>query len=808
MLTPYPKQQACIDHLYRLLNERPSIGVLNGSETGTGKTLCGVEIARKLSVPVVVVCPKIVIPSWERTFKEQGVPYTAIINYEKLRTGGTGIGSWVRGNFVWSLPKGSLVIWDEVHRAQGAYTKNSKMLIGAKLCGLRNLALSATAAEDPTELRALGYLLGLHNLTNFVLWAKERGCTFDPWGKLVFTKSPSLSKAFLSTLQQEIYPSRGAKLTREDLADHFRETRICSDPLDFGDSGKIARIYSEMEAELEKLKDRQESDKKGGEANALTEQLRARQLVELLKVPAIIELTEEALSEGRSVAVFVNFDATVKALQERLPHKQSLVVGGQKDRDRAEQVQAFQENRVRVIVCNISAGGLGVNLHDELGTAPRTALISPSFNAKELQQVLGRVDRTGAKSDSLQRILVAAGTIEENILSSLNYKIQNMKTLHQAVDTPVNPATPAAVEEPAHAEYSPSSLKYREISPRFVPRGGSSAASEKGTRIHYACETGDFSKLLDDEERYMAEMLLQGVNNIIAKTHKWEEGTYARCNEIRLTVKATDIETFGTCDLLALRGSEAIMMDYKTGLLPIDDADVNLQAQCYVAGGFQKFKDLEKIHFYFLIPSRDEIHHHTYSRDDLPRLLLRINTVIRRAKEAKTCNPQFGICEYCARQSTCKDLANKMLPLAQKYSEGYVTPLNIHSSQAESPEELSQLLLLAKQVKKWVESVESNSRRAVMEDGWVLPDFVSVAVKRSPSVLSPVGAYRVLEEKMSFEEFLACADLDLAKLEDFFYTRAPKGQKGKEKEKLVDSLRDAGLLDEGRVDYQLRTKRK
>jgi superfamily II DNA or RNA helicase len=805
MLTPYKKQIDAIEHLTAILRTKPTAAALNGSDTGTGKTLCSVEVARRLGVPVVVVCPKIVIPSWEATFVQQGVPCLKVTNYEKLRTGNTEFGSWVRGAFVWKLPPGALVIWDEVHRAQGAYTKNSKMLIGAKLCGLRSLALSATAAEDPTELRALGYLLGLHSLTNFVSWAKERGCTFDNWGKLVFTKSRSMSKTFLSELHGEIYPSKGAKLTRDDLAEHFKDSQIITDPLDFGDAGKISKIYADMEKEIAALKENCAGDSAEVADNALTQQLRARQMVELLKIPALLELMDDALSEGRSVAVFVNFRDTLDAIAERMKLPFGVVVGGQGAAEREEAVKNFQTNVHRVILCNISAGGVGVNLHDETGAAPRTALISPSFNAKEILQVRGRVDRAGGGSESIQRILVAAGTIEEDILRSIQNKIQNMSTLHQAVKLP---DAPEPEDFPAHAVYSPSSLKYREISPRFKSRDHSSEASEKGTRIHYACETGDFSKLKDDEERYIAEMLLGGVRNIIEKHHEWKEGSYERLNEIRLTIQATDIDTFGTCDLLATRGDEAIMIDYKTGVSVIDSADENLQAQCYVAGGFQKFPELQTIHFYFLVPVRDEILSHTFTRADLPNILLRINTVIRRAQQAKKCNPQFGICEYCHFQGSCKDLAEKMLPLAKKYGDGYVTPLNIRGEDASSPEELSQLMVLAKQVKKWAESVEVRGRKAVAEDGWDLPDFKSITVRGSPEVLSTVGAFRSLDGKIDLENFLACTDLNLGKLGDFFSDRAPKGQKGKEKEKMVDTLRDAGVLDEGRVSYQLRQKRK
>lgn len=802
MLRPYPKQRDCINHLVSILKRSGSAAALNGSETGTGKTVCGVEVARELGVPIVVVCPKIVIPSWESTFAEQGVPYLRVINYEKLRTGRTDLGFWVRGQFNWKLPAGALVIWDEVHRAQGAFTQNSKMLIGAKLSGLRSLALSATAAEDPTELRALGYVLGLHNLTNFVTWAKARGCDFDIWRKLVFTKSASLAKSHLTTLHAELYPDRGVKLTRHDLAEHFRNCQMITDPLDFGDSGSIAKIYSRMEKEIAALNERKSTDDPESKGSALVQQLRARQEVELLKIPAIEEFTNDALAEGRSVAIFVNFDATVDSLLEKFKCPCGVVRGKQKAEDREGFVQGFQKGSLRVIILNISAGGLGVNLHDLTGNAPRTAIISPSFNAKELEQVKGRVDRSGAQSDSIQRILVAAGTIEEKIVKSVTQKIINMQTLHKAVDVPVS-----AEPEQAHAEYSPSSLKYREVSPRFIPRQGGNAASEKGTRIHYACETGDFSKLLDDEERFVAETLLAGVSRILA-SHAWEDGSYSRINEIRLTIVAGDISTFGTCDLLVTRGDEAVMIDYKTGVGAIDSAEVNLQAQCYVAGGFQKFPELNKIHFYFLVPARDEILFHTYTREDLPNLLLRINSVIRRAKEATTCNPQFGICEYCALQSTCKDLAAKMYPIAEKYSEGYVVPARIKGEDAAGPEELSDLLVLANQVGKWVDSVKDRARRAVNEDGWVLPDFSSVKIQRSPKVLSTLGAYRSLEGKMELDEFLACADLDLAKLEDFFSNRAPRGQKGKEKDKLLDSLRDSGILEEGQVSYQLRQKRK
>jgi hypothetical protein len=58
------------------------------------------------------------------------------------------------------------------------------------------------------------------------------------------------------------------------------------------------------------------------------------------------------------------------------------------------------------------------------------SLISPTFNAKSHLQVLGRTHRNGAKSDSLQLVVVAEGTVEEGVVNIINKKCQNMQKLH------------------------------------------------------------------------------------------------------------------------------------------------------------------------------------------------------------------------------------------------------------------------------------------------------------------------------------------------------------------------------------------
>lgn len=497
---------------------------LDSSDTGTGKTVCAIEVSKRLGVPAFVVCPKIVMPSWERTAKEQGTKLLGVLNYEKLRTGKTRFGHWSGKQFEWKLPNDCLFIWDEVHRCQGLWSKNAKMLIAAK--PWMNLLLSASAAEDPTEMRASGFILGLHSLSNFFNWAKAHGCQVNPWGQLEFRHREQWA---LDKINYELYPERGDRMTREMLAEHFQETRVITDPLDFGDKGAIQKLYDEMDSELTALETRMKGDSKNKSAQKLVAQLRARQAVELAKVPATVELIEDELHAGNSVAVFVNFDDTIKAIGQRLKHPFDVIKGGQSAEERERVVQRFEHDTTHVVLCNTAAGGLGVSLHDQRGARPRTAIISPTFNAKDLLQTLGRVDRAGAKSKSVQRILFAAGTVEEKVEAAVKQKLKNLSELHKGDLTPgtedvvlgaqmTDTATqPVVVEEPAHAKHGPSSLKYKEICSSFANREGSNWASDKGDRIHEAMEFDDPSKCANDEERSIYESLQGFVANIIRR---------------------------------------------------------------------------------------------------------------------------------------------------------------------------------------------------------------------------------------------------------------------------------------------------
>lgn len=851
---------------------------LNSSATGTGKTLMSVELARDLGITPLVVCPKAVINGWQRTFEEQGVPYLGIINYEKLRTGNSFYGSWEgpkpkkkardRRSFKYSDDV-QLIIWDEVHRCKSTTSINAKLLRyakGTKARPMYNVLLSATAASDPTEMKASGYLLGLHEYVDFAHWAKQLGCNFDPWNNLKFTESKKKATVYLQTLRESIYPEKGVKISRAQMSEFFSETQLIDDPLDFGDDGAIAKLYDEMESYIEELEAKEMMDNPDPAAEALIAMLRARQRVELLKVSLIVEMVKEAVAEGFHVAVFLNFNDTIRALNEKLGGSVPIVWGSdpetkhqQSDQERNLAIDSFQNNTDNIILLNIEAGGVAINLHDELGGAPRLALISPTWNEKSLQQVLGRVDRAGAKTDTLQRILFAAGTIEETVREALSRKLENLKSLHE--DMPKKPATAPSppvkktrakkTEAPivdveaiiidedgelAHAVYGPSSLKHFEICPSYTNRqekeGDVNVAALSGTRIHNALEVEDPELLEDEEEESLAWVMLEQVRAnelehgvaILNAKGELEEGD--KWNEIRLQINLAHHKTFGTLDRLMIRGRVAVAQDYKCGVTPVDDAEINAQAWSYTLGIFEMFPEVEIIHFYFLIPRQEVMTHAAFVRHEevepedyweeneikpvatMAEIHLRIDLIIERARElsGKIFNPQAHNCEWCGNKINCEALAHRALVIANQYEvEGLQLPANLYPEDMESGVDIGKARMLVQVLEVWIEAVKDRANDLYKNHGVEIPGFVWKTRKTSRTISDPVAAFNVLEESTGIDvaDFLGCAgSIKITELEKLIKSKAPKGRN---KEDFLDEvtsvLTDNEILSGGVGQY-------
>lgn len=453
------------------------------SDMGVGKTFTALSVMRELNCPTLVICPKISITSWKRAGEHMGVEFDAL-NYEMIRTGHTPFGTWENmppedresrlecsecqltldlqqpfscphhpagihcaiikkkehdyGKFLWNRNI-RLLVFDEVHGCGAVDSLNSDMLVGAKIAGIPVLGLSATVADSPLNFRALGYVLGLHhlvdrkdaNLPGFYRWANRLGCRKSPFGGLQFMGNEEFRRHKMAQLHQEIFPSRGTRIKIADLGDAFPECQITAELYDLKESGRIDELYAEMDEAITELNERRARD--AALELPLTRILRARQEIELLKVPIFEEVAQEAIASGRTVGIFVNFTATLDALQKRLKWR-CRVDGSQRgvagQRRRQEMIDDIQADRERGILLNSRAGGVSISMQDLTGKFPRAGLVSLPNSASMFRQLCGRFRRQGGKSKSFYRVILAANTVEVKTHRQLSQKLNQIDALN------------------------------------------------------------------------------------------------------------------------------------------------------------------------------------------------------------------------------------------------------------------------------------------------------------------------------------------------------------------------------------------
>jgi superfamily II DNA or RNA helicase len=398
--------------------------VLLGHSTGVGKTFCALGIARELGKRVAVVCPKPITTDWHRAAKMMGVEVFEICGWEWAKTGKSQMGRWTDDNkksFRFMLPEDVLLVFDEVHRGKGEATQNAFLVRDSVIQNIPAIALSATIADDPTKLWAIGQFLGLHQGgKDYFRFLSQNGCRKTRFG-MQFTGGNSV----LKKLHSRIYPEKGNRLRHSDLGDAFPETLIKAKAFDMDNAKKIANEYEDLCNRIEELRMQENFS-----ANVLAEQTRARQRIEMLKAPAVAAMARDLIEEGNSVFIAVNYTETREWLMEELK-TDCAIYGGQNEIERRGKIDSFQNDKSRVIIGIIQASREGLNLHDLNGNHSRVALIMPSPSVFDLKQVLGRVHRAGGKSKSIQYLIYAAGVpIEESICEKLDEKLKRMDTLN------------------------------------------------------------------------------------------------------------------------------------------------------------------------------------------------------------------------------------------------------------------------------------------------------------------------------------------------------------------------------------------
>jgi len=146
------------------------------------------------------------------------------------------------------------------------------------------------------------------------------------------------------------------------------------------------------------------------------------------KVDALLEILEDTGEEP--AVVFAQSRQLIElaaAALDRHKISYSLIVGGQTVDEREKAKDDFQEGRVRVILCTISAGGIGITLT----RANRAVFLQRSWSMIENKQAEDRVHRIGSEVHDKVEIIdvISVGTVEEHQQIVLSGKLERLEEI-------------------------------------------------------------------------------------------------------------------------------------------------------------------------------------------------------------------------------------------------------------------------------------------------------------------------------------------------------------------------------------------
>jgi len=257
---------------------------------------------------------------------------------------------------------------------------------------------------------------------------------------------------------------------------------------------------------------------------------------------------------------------------------------------------------------------------------------------------------------------------------------------------------------------------------------------------------------------------------------------------------------FGTVDRVIIKGDHVDLVDFKFGIGEIDDADMNIQGQAYLLGVMDKFPELQTATVHFLIPRRDEVLTHDYTRADMEDIRLRINMIVEKAElENAEAIPNTEGCRYCKHKLSCPALSDKMLPLAKKYSasvEDFEMSLwgNYSPEKVDDPMVLSKMLNVAQVVDKWQAAAKEQALKLAVEEGVEIPGYDLHYRNASMGIEDAQEAFDAVSHIMSPDDFMGACKVSVSALAKKYAEKLERGEKKNARAVIELSLEEAEVL--------------
>jgi len=417
---PMEHQKVAIEKL--LANDK----FILADDMGLGKTTAAVIASIETGAKkVLIVCPASLKINWDREIKNytdrkvlivEGRKWGStfdyyIINYDILKNYHTTEKSEDSDDFKLLVnEKFDLAIVDEAHYVSNSTANRTRLLNDV----LETIPKVWLLTGTPMTSRPINYF----NLLKIV----DSPLTLN-WQSYV----RRYCKGYQFTVgNRKVWNTSGAS-NLDELRERTKSyvlRRMKTDILDLPEK-IVTPVFVELSSKMydEELEEftRISNDKKDNETISVTlnRLMKIRQLIAYEKIPYTCEIIDKCLDQGKKVIVFTNFTMSLDMLHEKYKKNSVILNGSMSKEKKQDAVDRFQnENKVKIFISNIVAGGVGITL-----TEGEVVIMNDlSFVPAHHSQAEDRAYRYGQKNSVLVYYPIFENTVEKIIYNILQKK--------------------------------------------------------------------------------------------------------------------------------------------------------------------------------------------------------------------------------------------------------------------------------------------------------------------------------------------------------------------------------------------------
>lgn len=444
--------------------------VLIADEMGLGKTIQAIGVINYLTkkqnklLSAIIVCPNSLKLNWYNEFRKwlyhkrivfilsantfiprykQERGDILIVNYDIIKKLEVLLLKW----------KFDIAIFDEAH-----YLKNEnaqRTMFAKRIIADKIIMLTGTPIMNrPVELFSLLTILKSNLAINRDAFVYRYCKSFNKNGSINDKGAKNLTE-----LNAKLRDNCMIRRLKRDVLEELPEKRRQLITIEPSSKYEIETVNKEMQKFYELKKKRDEmiaglKEKKLHEAlseeeykkeieniksfvvASIQEIAELRQKTALCKIPYIVDAVETLIENDEKIIIFAYHRIVINALIEALNKYGVVSITGEtsiEDRDKA--VKQFQDlnSNIKIIICNIKAGGVGLTLH----ASSNVIFTELDWTPASISQAEDRAHRIGQKNSVNVYHYVIDGSIDcylakkiiekqEIIDKSLNYKIETI----------------------------------------------------------------------------------------------------------------------------------------------------------------------------------------------------------------------------------------------------------------------------------------------------------------------------------------------------------------------------------------------